>query len=352
MVVREQRVSAKLAREQRLFGEARRTVADDQAMRRVSGSSHTTGHRERGRFLDQQAGLPSSRVPRDGTPRRDYPALAGLAGYGREEYERLAPRARREARLRIDRELAVRSHHGVVTQEAGLGRSQLGSREPGRVDAEFDRALEQRVRVDRTSFLREPNEGSRSSLPEGDTLAGNETGWDVAHKANRPRSTVMDDARAVAERASASLDMVAASVSAGVLTHVPGLHGRPTVKLVGWLAAIGGMLGLYSLMLIAVLVGASGVSVGGESATFAVSERAELEIPARYLSFYRRAAQRYGLDWAILAGIGKVECDHGRDPDPSCTKENAVNSAGGAVRRSSLRQPGAATESMAMATAE
>ena len=37
---------------------------------------------------------------------------------------------------------------------------------------------------------------------------------------------------------------------------------------------------------------------------------------------------RYGLNWAILAGIGKVECDHGRDPDPSCTHEGAVNSAG------------------------
>jgi hypothetical protein len=34
------------------------------------------------------------------------------------------------------------------------------------------------------------------------------------------------------------------------------------------------------------------------------------------------------LDWAVLAGIGKVECDHGRDPDPSCTREGAVNPAG------------------------
>ena len=45
-------------------------------------------------------------------------------------------------------------------------------------------------------------------------------------------------------------------------------------------------------------------------------------------ALYQAAARRYGLDWAILAGIGKVECDHGRDPDPSCTQEGAVNSAG------------------------
>jgi transglycosylase-like protein with SLT domain len=51
-------------------------------------------------------------------------------------------------------------------------------------------------------------------------------------------------------------------------------------------------------------------------------------IPASYLSLYVAAARSYGLDWAILAGIGKVECDHGRDADPSCTREGVVNSAG------------------------
>jgi hypothetical protein len=59
-----------------------------------------------------------------------------------------------------------------------------------------------------------------------------------------------------------------------------------------------------------------------------VSALAEREIPAVYLRLYEQAAARYGLDWAILAGIGKVECDHGRDPDPSCTRQGAVNSAG------------------------
>ncbi len=47
-----------------------------------------------------------------------------------------------------------------------------------------------------------------------------------------------------------------------------------------------------------------------------------------YLRLYEQAAQRYGLDWAVLAGIGRVECDHGRDPAPSCTQEGQVNSAG------------------------
>jgi hypothetical protein len=43
---------------------------------------------------------------------------------------------------------------------------------------------------------------------------------------------------------------------------------------------------------------------------------------------YERAARRYGLDWAILAGIGKAECDHGRERDRSCHSEGATNAAG------------------------
>ncbi len=62
--------------------------------------------------------------------------------------------------------------------------------------------------------------------------------------------------------------------------------------------------------------------------SFGVSALAQREIPSHYLILYEQAARRYGLDWAILAGIGKVECDHGRDPDPSCSREGAVNSAG------------------------
>jgi hypothetical protein len=60
----------------------------------------------------------------------------------------------------------------------------------------------------------------------------------------------------------------------------------------------------------------------------APSALAREEIPAEYLRLYMQAAQRYGLDWAVLAGIGKVECDHGRDPDRSCWHEGSVNSAG------------------------
>ena len=42
------------------------------------------------------------------------------------------------------------------------------------------------------------------------------------------------------------------------------------------------------------------------------------DIPAGYLPLYAAAAGRCpGLPWTVLAGVGKVESDHGRDPGPS-----------------------------------
>jgi Transglycosylase SLT domain len=88
------------------------------------------------------------------------------------------------------------------------------------------------------------------------------------------------------------------------------------------------------LMLITALAGVGGAALDGSSLTAGpdtsagVSALASREIPPLYLRLYKAAARRYGLDWAVLAGIGKVECDHGRDPDPSCHNEGAVNAAG------------------------
>ncbi|MGH2911721.1 MAG: lytic transglycosylase domain-containing protein [Solirubrobacteraceae bacterium] len=101
--------------------------------------------------------------------------------------------------------------------------------------------------------------------------------------------------------------------------------GGPT-KLVIALTFTAGAAGMASLT-VAALAGLSTVSPSGVSG-YGVSPRALSEIPPRYLSLYRQAAARYHLDWAILAGIGKVECNHGRDPDASCTREGAVNPSG------------------------
>jgi hypothetical protein len=85
-------------------------------------------------------------------------------------------------------------------------------------------------------------------------------------------------------------------------------------------------------VLVVAMAGLGGVALEGGGATVGAelpaSALAQSEIPAQYLRLYQEAAQRYGVDWAILAGIGKVECDHGRDPDPACTREGASNAAG------------------------
>ncbi len=99
--------------------------------------------------------------------------------------------------------------------------------------------------------------------------------------------------------------------------------------------SVGASLGLAAIfMLIAVVAGMGSVSLGAGGggdvggAGDGASALARRDIPAEYLRLYQAASARYGLDWAILAGIGKVECDHGRDPDPSCTREGATNAAG------------------------
>ncbi len=95
---------------------------------------------------------------------------------------------------------------------------------------------------------------------------------------------------------------------------------------------VGASMGLAAtFMLVAVVAGVSNASLGAGGGGGSGEEASALalrEIPPDYLRLYQAAGARYGLDWAILAGIGKVECDHGRDPDPSCTHEGAVNSAG------------------------
>src|SRR4051795_11458154 len=36
------------------------------------------------------------------------------------------------------------------------------------------------------------------------------------------------------------------------------------------------------------------------------------DVPGGYLRVYRAAARAYGVDWRVLAAIGKIESDHGR----------------------------------------
>ncbi|MHB8242208.1 MAG: C40 family peptidase [Solirubrobacteraceae bacterium] len=86
------------------------------------------------------------------------------------------------------------------------------------------------------------------------------------------------------------------------------------------------------LLLPVLFIGAAVGVLGGGSAVSLGQPAAGTEqvagIPAEYLQLFQAAGARYGVPWTVLAGIGKVECDDGQNPDPSCTHEGAVNYAG------------------------
>ncbi|HYM44960.1 MAG TPA: hypothetical protein VES65_02200 [Solirubrobacteraceae bacterium] len=194
--VREERIAGEIAHEEDTLRRARRTVADGEGARRRTGEAHTREQREgRARWLDVQAALPAGgRKDMDGE-RRDYAALAGLAGHGRGEYERLDPRRRREARLQIDRELALRKElGGAAADVAGAGGGSLGRREKRRAGSEFDRALGERMRATghRAPSARKGGSRLEEWKREGASAATREHA--------RSGSPVLDDAREVAAR--------------------------------------------------------------------------------------------------------------------------------------------------------
>jgi hypothetical protein len=103
-------LEGRLERERAQLAAARETVAAQRTQRRrgvVFGAEQT---RDRERLLAAQAALaPSARMHAGEDARRDYTALAGLAGYGSREYDGLAASDKRKARLAIDRELRSRT---------------------------------------------------------------------------------------------------------------------------------------------------------------------------------------------------------------------------------------------------
>jgi cell wall-associated NlpC family hydrolase len=69
-------------------------------------------------------------------------------------------------------------------------------------------------------------------------------------------------------------------------------------------------------------------AVSGGINLAAPSQTAVADIPPAYLLLYQEAGLGFDVPWEVLAGIGKVECDHGRNPNPACWKHGAENAAG------------------------
>ena len=281
-------------------------------------------------FLNAQAALPASSRFRRSEPGegRDYAALAGLAGFGREEYERLDPRGQRLARLEVDRELAARKELARTAEDlaAADGSTPLGRRERQRLDRAFDSTLKQR--------MRDAGHGMPSSLQKQSSIdLWRKQGRAGGGSGGRRESSVMRDAHEVAARRKRQLGRDSPLTSPSNARASPGRHSQTGTAGTRRCTRRGcRRAGDHG-------VDGSSPRSRSRSAPAAATEAPPLETtesrPSRsakflrqYLRLYEESAQRYGLDWAILAGIGRVECDHGRDPDPSCSREGAVNSAG------------------------
>jgi hypothetical protein len=193
---RERRLAGELAREETAHRRARETVAAGERAERATGRPHTREQREeRARLLDAQAALPRAGRPDAQGRRRDYAAYAELAGYSRAQYEELDPRRQREARLAIDRELALRRElGGAAADVAAAAAGPVRRRERWQAGREFDRALGERLHAE---GHRPPDAGAGAEIErwqrEGAAAA-------ASARARRETSPVLDDAREVAAR--------------------------------------------------------------------------------------------------------------------------------------------------------
>ena len=55
-------------------------------------------------------------------------------------------------------------------------------------------------------------------------------------------------------------------------------------------------------------------------------------VPVDYLKLYQEAGRKYGIPWNVLAGVGKVETDHGRSTMPGVSSGENYAGAGGPMQ--------------------
>ncbi len=178
---RAERVRGAVDHEQHALGAAERVARAGQRAQRRTGVVYSSERRQQqSRLLDAQAALPSRGRRSPTGERRDYGALAALAGYTREEYARLSLPSQRAARLEIDRELAQRRASGEAAPAARAGRGTGGAGGAGGDDAH--------------SGLRRPE---RRTAP---TQRAERAESSSALEAATRRSSVMRDAYEVAAR--------------------------------------------------------------------------------------------------------------------------------------------------------
>jgi hypothetical protein len=119
-------------------------------------------------------------------------------------------------------------------------------------------------------------------------------------------------------------EMLAESASSS--ERIGGLSGPPEPPRPRWgrglIALIVSPFLLFGALLMVFAAG------GAEPEEGAPAAPAIADIPADFLELYQQAGTAWGVDWAVLAGIGKLECDHGRSQLGGCNPRGTVNVAG------------------------
>jgi cell wall-associated NlpC family hydrolase len=116
-------------------------------------------------------------------------------------------------------------------------------------------------------------------------------------------------------------------------------HGAVGLPLI--IAGGAAALFLISLMAVPLFFGANQLyqSAGGGDCTDTASAASQPRqssdangIPANYLQYYKKAGQQFGLPWNLLAGIGKIETDHGQSNAPGVHSGENFAGAGGPMQ--------------------
>ncbi len=115
----------------------------------------------------------------------------------------------------------------------------------------------------------------------------------------------------------------------------------PSAGRVAAVAAIGGAVLLVMTLALVPMAAVGGGSMffaagnncsggtAGSAPQSAVSTTAHNSIPANYLALFKESGSRYGVPWAVLAGIGEVESSDGRSTLPGVhSGANAFGAAG------------------------
>jgi peptidoglycan DL-endopeptidase CwlO len=107
--------------------------------------------------------------------------------------------------------------------------------------------------------------------------------------------------------------------------------GSAGLLVLGLAMAGAGIVGGGSLLFSSGTGCTGGTGQGGTAVTAAqpaASTAGHNSIPASFLQLYKQTGQKYGVPWVVLAGIGKVESDHGRTSLPGA--RNGANAFGAA----------------------